>query len=70
MPLESGITQAPSTENTDPLNDPNYADPLIDESLKKKQEVCDKNISMTEYIILLEFWQFLHKQLFEYHVIE
>lgn len=55
MPLESGITQAPSTENTDPLNDPNYADPLIDESLKKKQEVCDKNISMTEYIILLEF---------------
>lgn len=28
------------TENTDPLIDSNYADPLIDESLKKKQEVC------------------------------
>ncbi|KAL5239847.1 hypothetical protein ACI65C_007257 [Semiaphis heraclei] len=37
MTLESG-THASSTDNTDPLNDPNYADPLIDESLKKKQE--------------------------------
>ncbi|KAL4141523.1 hypothetical protein QTP88_004151 [Uroleucon formosanum] len=35
--LESG-QQASSTDNTDPLNDPNYADPFIDESLKKKQE--------------------------------
>jgi len=49
MPLESG-THSSSTENTDPLDDPNYADPLIDESLKKKQEVCDKNIFMTKYI--------------------
>ncbi|KAF0761709.1 cytoplasmic dynein 2 light intermediate chain 1 [Aphis craccivora] len=35
--IESG-THASSKENTDPLNDTNYADPLIDESLRKKQE--------------------------------
>lgn len=45
--IESG-THASSKENTDPLNDTNYADPLIDESLRKKQEVCDKNISTAQ----------------------
>lgn len=29
-----------SIDRIDPLSDPNYADSLIDESLKKKQEVC------------------------------
>ncbi|XP_060850810.1 cytoplasmic dynein 2 light intermediate chain 1 isoform X1 [Rhopalosiphum padi] len=45
--IESG-THALNTDNADPLNDTNYADPLIDETLKKKQEVCDKNISTTQ----------------------
>lgn len=46
MALESG-KQVSNPENTDPLNDPNYADPLIDESLKKNQEVCKGNIKHT-----------------------
>lgn len=66
MALESG-KQVLSPEYIDPLNDPNYADPSIDESLKKNQEVrkaiikhvWNINTYDTHYTYMLSLYEYI-----------
>ncbi|XP_050441539.1 cytoplasmic dynein 2 light intermediate chain 1 [Adelges cooleyi] len=37
----------------DPLNNPNYVDPVVDEALKKKQEVCTQLYTLNTGVVLL-----------------